>query len=264
MVQERPNKTVGPTNLIARAFESFSPFVRFDSANPDYGFCGGISSTIITELNSKSSSISQTEDGQYHILVDDTVTLAGGMNKNNAKPSVVIVGKEGDVTITATGDGVVKIEAKRIVMNCTENMDLTTCKALNLKGNHIMLDAPSINTSAQNPGKFVLRDSFAQTAYKGLPFDPSNVASITGPLTNSMTSLADKLKEADIASQLEDMTGGLTDQLSDVASNIDTGAISSQLGNVASNIDTGAITSSLGNVGQSMGQLSIPGLGGFA
>ena len=145
-------------------------------------------------------------------------------------------------------------------MNCTENMDLTTCKALNLKGNHIMLDAPSINTSAQNPGKFVLRDSFAQTAYKGLPFDPSNVASITGPLTNSMTSLADKLKEADIASKLEDMTGGLTDQLS----NIDTGAISSQLGDVASNIDTGAITSSLGNVGQSMGQLSIPGLGGFA
>ena len=78
-----------------------------------------------------------------------------------------------------------------------------------------------------------------------------------------MTSLTDKLKEADIASKLEDMTGGLTDQLSDVASNIDTGAISEQLGNVASNIDTGAITSSLGNVGQSMGQLSIPGLGGF-
>ena len=248
MVQERPNKTVGPTNLIARAFESFSPFVRFDSANPDYGFCGGISSTIITELNSKSSSISQTEDGQYHILVDETVTMAGGMTKNNAKPSVVIVGREGDVTITATGDGSVKIEAKRIVMNCTENMDLTTCKALNLKGNHIMLDAPSINTSAQNPGKFVLRDSFAQTAYKNTPFDATNVASITGPLTKSVTTLADKLKEADIASKVEDMTGGLTEKLE----------------NVASNINPDDIQKSLGNVGQSMGQLSIPGLGGLA
>ena len=259
MVQERPNQNAGPTNWIKRNFESFGAHFRIDTSNPEYGFCGGTSSTIITELNSKSSSISQTEDGQYHILVDETVTLAGGMNKNNAKPSVVIVGKEGDVTITATGDGVVKIEAKRIVMNCTENMDLTTCKALNLKANHIMLDAPSIDTVAQKPGKFVLRDSFAQTAYKSLPFDPNKVESITASLTNSMTSLSDKLKEADIASKLEDMTGGLTDQLS----NIDTGAISSQLGNVASNIDTGAITSSLGNVGQSMGQLSIPGLGGF-
>jgi len=260
MVQERPNQNVGPTNWIKRNFESFGAHFRIDTSNPEYGFCGGTASTILSELNGKSTSITQTEDGQYHILVDETVTMAGGMTKNNAKPSVVIVGREGDVTITATGDGSVKIQAKRIVMNCTENMDLTTCKALNLKGNHIMLDAPSINTSAQNPGKFVLRDSFAQTAYKGLPFDPSNVASITGPLTNSMTSLADKLKEADIASKLEDMTGGLTDQLS----NIDTGAISSQLGDVASNIDTGAITSSLGNVGQSMGQLSIPGLGGIA
>ena len=256
MVQERPNKTVGPTNLIARAFESFSPFVRFDSANPDYGFCGGISSTIITELNSKSSSISQTEDGQYHILVDDTVTLAGGMNKNNAKPSVVICGKDGDVTITATGDGNVRIEAKKIRLDAREGIDLTTGQSINLKANHIMLDAPSINTDAQNPGMFVLRKSFAQTAYQGTPFDATNVASITGPLTKSVTTLADKIKEADVASQLENMTGGLTEQLS----NVDT----SQFSELASNIDTGAIQKSLGNVGQSMGQLSIPGLGGFA
>ena len=263
MVQERPNQNAGPTNWIKRNFESFGAHFRIDTSNPNYGFCGGISSTILTELNGKSSSVSQTEDGQYHILVDETVTLAGGVNKNNAKPSVVICGKDGDVVVTATGDGNVRIEAKKIRLDAREGIDLTTGQSINLKANHIMLDAPSINTDAQNPGMFVLRKSFAQTAYQNTPFDASNVASITGPLTKSVTSLADKLKEADIASKLEDMTGGLTDQLSDVASNIDTGAISSQLGNVASNIDTGAITSSLGNVGQSMGQLSIPGLGGL-
>ena len=124
---------------------------------------------------------------------------------------------------------------------------------MNLKANSIFFDTNVINTNALKTDTFYLRNiTFGQKAFSGLPINVDNIASIAG---NGLSTLSDKLKEADLGSKLEDMSGNLSEQLG----NIDTGAISDQL----SNIDTGAIQGQLGNVGKSLGQMNIPGLGGL-
>ena len=250
MVQERPRDL---QKWFQRQFESFGPHCRFDTGNPEYGFCGGTTAALISELNGKSQFVGLTEDGKYHMLVDENITIAGDLNNDNAGPSVNIIGKGGDVTITAMRDGSVRIYGKTVQIDADSDINIKSCGNMNLKANSIFFDTNVINTNALKTDTFYLRNiTFGQKAFSGLPINVDNISSIAG---NGLSTLSDKLKEADLGSKLEDMSGNLSEQLG----NIDTGAISDQL----SNIDTGAIQGQLGNVGKSLGQMNIPGLGGL-
>jgi len=250
MVQERPRDL---QKWFQRQFESFGPHFRVESGNPEYGFCGGTTAALISELNGKSQFVGLTEDGKYHMLVDENITIAGDLNNDNAGPSVNIIGKGGDVTITAMRDGSVRIYGKTVQIDADSDINIKSCGNMNLKANSIFFDTNVINTNALKTDTFYLRNiTFGQKAFSGLPINVDNISSIAG---NGLSTLSDKLKEADLGSKLEDMSGNLSEQLG----NIDTGAISDQL----SNIDTGAIQGQLGNVGKSLGQMNIPGLGGL-
>ena len=254
MVQERPRDLQA---WFRRQYESFGPHFRIESGNPEYGFCGGTTAALISELNGKSQFVGFTEDGKYHMLVDENITIAGDLNNDNAGPSVNIIGKGGDVTITAMRDGSVRIYGKTVQIDADSDINIKSCGNMNLKANSIFFDTNVINTNALKTDTFYLRNiTFGQKAFSGLPINVDNISSIAG---NGLSTLSDKLKEADLGSKLEDMSGNLSEQLG----NIDTDAISGQLSDVASNIDTGAIQGQLGNVGKSLGQMNIPGLGGL-
>ena len=245
MVQERPRDLQA---WFRRQYESFGPHFRIESGNPEYGFCGGTTAAFISELNGKSQFVGFTEDGKYHMLVDENITIAGDLNNDNAGPSVNIIGKGGDVTITAMRDGSVRIYGKTVQIDADSDINIKSCGNMNLKANSIFFDTNVINTNALKTDTFYLRNiTFGQKSFSGLPINVDNIASISG---NGLSTLSDKLKESNIAGKLESMSGNLTEQL---------GGVTEQL----SSIDTSAIQGQLGNVGKSLGQMNIPGLGGL-
>lgn len=245
MVQERPRDLQA---WFRRQYESFGPHFRIESGNPEYGFCGGTTAAFISELNGKSQFVGFTEDGKYHMLVDENITIAGDLNNDNAGPSVNIIGKGGDVTITAMRDGSVRIYGKTVQIDADSDINIKSCGNMNLKANSIFFDTNVINTNALKTDTFYLRNiTFGQKSFSGLPINVDNIASISG---NGLSTLSDKLKESNITDKLESMSGNLTEQL---------GGVTEQL----SSIDTSAIQGQLGNVGKSLGQMNIPGLGGL-
>ena len=238
MVQERPRDLQA---WFRRQYDSFGPHFRIESGNPEYGFCGGTTAAFISELNGKSQFVGFTEDGKYHMLVDENITIAGDLNNDNAGPSVNIIGKGGDVTITAMRDGSVRIYGKTVQIDADSDINIKSCGNMNLKANSIFFDTNVINTNALKTDTFYLRNiTFGQKSFSGLPINVDNIASISG---NGLSTLSDKLKESNITGKLESMSGNLTEQLS--------------------SIDTSAIQGQLGNVGKSLGQMNIPGLGGL-
>ncbi len=224
-------------NWAARDQESYGPHFRIDTNNPEYGFGGGTIYALIAEKNKQSSYLGMTEDGQYNLMNDDCITITGGVTKNGGA-CVNIVGKNGDVTITAMRNGDVKIKGKSIIVDADDSLRLESKKNVVIKGsNSIFLDTPTLNTNAMT-GNLAPRD----VTFGGLVFRGSKVGK--GVIDSAFTggnlgSIASKLKAEAPA-------------LKDIAGNIDTGALSEQLGGVTdqlSSIDTSGLSNALGNFG---------------
>ena len=89
-----------------------------------------------------------TEDGQMNIFNDDCLTIVGGVTKDGGT-CINIVGKNGDVTITAENNGDISIKGSNITIDADNNLVVTSRKNLTLSGkNSIFLDTPNLNTNA--------------------------------------------------------------------------------------------------------------------
>ena len=221
-------------NWAARDQESYGPHFRIDTGNPEYGFGAGTIYALIAEKNKQSSYLGMTEDGQYNWMNDDCITITGGVTKNGGA-CVNIIGKNGDVTITAMRNGDVKIKGKNIIVDADDSLRLESKKNVVIKGsNSIFLDTPTLNTNAMT-GNLAPRD----VTFGGLVFRGSKVGKgvIDSAFTGgSLGSISDKLKA---------QAPSIKDKMSDIAGNIDTGAISDQL----SSIDTSGLSNALSNFG---------------
>jgi len=218
-----------------------NPVFKFQTGNPTYGYGGGTVFSQQMEQNNQTAHVGMTEDGQYNMFVDDTLTISGGNTKEGGV-CVNIVGKNGDVTITAERNGDVKIKGKNILIDADENLNISSKKNVTISGkSSIFFDTPNLATNAMT-GNLAPRD----VTFGGLTFRGTKVGgnAISDAFTGGkLDSLADTLK-----SQAPD----LKDKMKDIAGNIDTDAISGQLSGVTdqlSSIDTSGLSNALGNFG---------------
>ena len=218
-----------------------NPVFKFQTGNPTYGYGGGTVFSQQMEQNNQTAHVGMTEDGQYNMFVDDTLTISGGNTKEGGV-CVNIVGKNGDVTITAERNGDVKIKGKNILIDADENLNISSKKNVTISGkSSIFFDTPNLATNAMT-GNLAPRDvTFGGLTFRGTKVGGNAISSaFTG---GKLDSLADTLK-----SQAPD----LKDKMKDIAGNIDTDAISGQLSGVTdqlSSIDTSGLSNALGNFG---------------
>jgi uncharacterized protein (DUF2345 family) len=117
---ERPNQ-----NIYKRQLISFNPNFRIDTANPQmsgsgpdvYRFYG------VTDDNNVSS-VSLNSSGLYSIKNDRSIEIIAGKNNEGKSVDIVIVGRNGDVTITAERTGMVRIKANNIMLDADEDITL--------------------------------------------------------------------------------------------------------------------------------------------
>ena len=214
-------------NWQARQYESFGR-LRIDTGNPELGNDGATVYALIAEGDSGNTSfLGMSEGGQYNILNDDCITITGGVTKSGGK-CVNIIGKNGDVTITAMQSGEILIKGKNVTIDADENMTLTSRKDVRITGkNSIFFDTPNLATNALT-GNLAPRD----VTFGGLVFRGTKVGQ--GAISNAFT--GGKLES--ITDNLKKELPSIKDKMSDIAGDIDTDALQSGLQDASSSLQS--------------------------
>ena len=106
--------------------------------------------------------------GLYHIYNDQAIEIVGGQEDESGGVNINIIGKNGDVWITAQQNGEVRIRGEKIVLDADEDMDLVAGNNLTIKaGNRILLKSNVADCDALR-GNLAPRDvTFLGQVYGG-------------------------------------------------------------------------------------------------
>ena len=116
-----------------RQYDSYGPHFRIESGNPEMSESGTTVYSIMGQgTDNNTSTITMTKSGMMSIYNDQSMEIVGGSKMVNGC-NVNIVGKNGDITITAMSNGSVKITAKNITIQADEDIDITAGMNLNLR-----------------------------------------------------------------------------------------------------------------------------------
>ena len=200
-------------------FDQRSNYI-IETGNQTVGFGGGTVFQEITEQNNQTSVRSMTEDGQMNIFNDDVITIVGGVTKDGGT-CLNLIGKNGDVTITAERNGDIKIKGSNILIDADDNINITSRKSVTIKGsNSIFFDTPNLNTNAMTGNLAPRSVTFGGLVFRGTKVGSNAISNaFTGGALESVQSVAQS-KAQEAAKQLKTLSGS-----------IDTGSLSNALSN---------------------------------
>jgi hypothetical protein len=92
------------------------------------------------------------ESGSYKILNDRGIEISAGKKGSEGDVDICITGQGGDITITATSTGAVKIRAHTVMIEAGEDLDLKAGRNVNINAGsgRIKLEADKIDEIAIN------------------------------------------------------------------------------------------------------------------
>ena len=156
-------------NWQKRQYDSFGPHFRIETANPELGLVGNVAYNLYGYSDSKDvSNLGMMGDGQFQIMADQCITIAGGASVEGGGLCVNIVGTRGDVAISAEKNGDVRIKGRNIFLDASENIELTT-------GGKIELDSAELLATTQNTTRIHAR----KTKVSGRNIDSGGSTAIT-------------------------------------------------------------------------------------
>ena len=155
-MSERPAEK---QNWQQRQYISFGPHFRIDTANPQMGLNGSIVYDLFAQTSSGDKSVvGMANGGIYHIYNDQTIEIVGGQEDESGGVNINIVGKNGDVWITAERNGEVKIRAKNITIDADEDIDLNAGGDINLTASSKIILRSAIANCDAMAGNLAPRD----------------------------------------------------------------------------------------------------------
>ena len=117
---ERPDK-----NIFKRQLISYNPNFRIDTANPQMGLSGtDVYKIYGTTDDGMQSSISLSSGGLFSIKNDNSFEIIAGQKNQGKSVDIIIVGKNGDIALTAEKTGMVRIRANNIVLDANEDITI--------------------------------------------------------------------------------------------------------------------------------------------
>jgi len=156
-------------NWQKRQYDSFGPHFRIETANPELGLVGNVAYNLYGYSDSKDvSNLGMMGDGQFQIMADQCITIAGGASVEGGGLCINIVGTKGDVAISAEKNGDVRIKGRNIFLDASENIELTT-------GGKIELDSAELLATTQNTTRIHAR----KTKVSGRNIDIGGSTAIT-------------------------------------------------------------------------------------
>ena len=156
-------------NWQKRQYDSFGPHFRIETANPELGLVGNVAYNLYGYSDSKDvSNLGMMGDGQFQIMADQCITIAGGASVEGGGLCVNIIGTKGDVAISAEKNGDVRIKGRNIFLDAEENIELTT-------GGKVEIDSAELIATTQNTTRINAR----KTKVSGRNIDIGGSTAIT-------------------------------------------------------------------------------------
>ena len=126
----RPNE-----NWFERFVQSYGPKFRIDIGNPQMGESGSEVYNMYGVTNDgEVSMMGLSQNGMYHIYNDESIEIVAGQKASSTGIDIKIIGRNGDVCITAEKNGQVRIRASKIVLDADKDLTLNA-------GNNITINA---------------------------------------------------------------------------------------------------------------------------
>jgi hypothetical protein len=157
-------------NWHQRSIQSFGPKFRLDMNNPSMGLNGTDVYNLYAVTDTKDVCITGlSEGGLYKIYNDQSIEIVAGQKSKSTGVDITIVGKNGDVCITAEKNGQVRIRGSKIVLDADEDINLNAGNDVKIKtggrfliqGNEASCDALTGNLAPK--GSTFLEQVFAGT-----------------------------------------------------------------------------------------------------
>jgi len=157
-------------NLFKRQLTSYNPNFRIDTANPQMGLTGQDVYKIygVTDSGDNQSSISLSSGGLMSVYNDHSLQIVGGSNNEKGREDVVIIGKNGNVSVSA--DGTVRIYATNIMLEAEQDIHIKAGRNISMKSGsgRIMIDGMKCDVKGTSGNLIsLLGKDFTKQVFKG-------------------------------------------------------------------------------------------------
>lgn len=180
-------------NVFKRQLISFNPNFRIDTANPQMGLSGTDVYKIygVTDTGDNQSSISLSSGGLFSIYNDQTIQISGGAKNPEGREDVVIIGNNGNVSISA--NGMIRLYATNIMIEAEEDIHFKAGRNITmmsgdgrvmLKGQRVDLKGTSGNIPSLLNMDFTSR--IFSGSFVGADFITNAVSGIVGNVVNTV------------------------------------------------------------------------------
>lgn len=121
-------------NWEARNFWKLGPNFGLDIRNPQNGLDGpDVYSFYSTTENGEQNVFGLTNgSGLFHIYNDRSIEIVAGQTNTGGGVDIVIVGKNGDITITAEKNGNIRIRGKNITIDADQDVNISAGRNVNI------------------------------------------------------------------------------------------------------------------------------------
>lgn len=180
-------------NIFKRQLISFNPNFRIDTANPQMGQSGIDVYKIygVTDSGDNQSSISLSSGGLFSIYNDQTIQISGGAKNPEGREDVVIIGNNGNVSISA--NGMIRLYATNIMIEAEEDIQFKAGRNITMKSGsgRIMIDGQRVDvkgTSGNIPSLLGIdfTSKIFEGSFVGADFIESAVGDIVGNVVNNV------------------------------------------------------------------------------
>jgi hypothetical protein len=180
-------------NVFKRQLISFNPNFRIDTANPQMGLSGTDVYKIygVTDTGDNQSSISLSSGGLFSIYNDQTIQISGGAKNPEGREDVVIIGNNGNVSISA--NGMVRVYATNIMVEAEEDIQFKAGRNITMKSGagRILIDGQRVDikgTSGNIPSLLGLdfTSRIFSGSFVGADFITNAVGGIVGNVVNTV------------------------------------------------------------------------------
>ena len=134
-------------NVYKRQLTSYNPNFRIDTANPQMGLTGTDVYKIygVTDSGDNQSSISLSSGGLMSIYNDHSLQIVGGEKNEQGREDIVIIGKNGNVSISA--DGMIRVYATNIMIEAEQDVHIKAGRNISMKAGsgRIMIDGQKVD-----------------------------------------------------------------------------------------------------------------------
>lgn len=177
-------------NIFKRQLISFNPNFRIDTANPQMGATGTDVYKIygVTDNGDNQSSINLTSGGLFSLYNDRTIEICGGSKNEKGREDVVIIGLNGNVSISAK-NGMVRLYATNIMIEADEDIHFKAGRNISMKtgSGRIMMDGIKLDVKGAT-GNLVnaLGSGFTKQVFDGSFVGADILDKVTGGPTSKV------------------------------------------------------------------------------